>query len=136
MSRSGYSDDGDFDDWARIRWRGAVTSAFKGRRGQAFLRELLTALDALPEKRLIRGDLQDPYDSNCVCSLGAVGRARGMDMERIDPEDHEKVAGYFGIAHALACEIMYENDWHLRETPEARFIRMRAWIVREIKPTP
>lgn len=50
MSRSGYSDDYDFDNWQLIRWRGAVNSAINGRRGQAFLKELLTAIEALPEK--------------------------------------------------------------------------------------
>jgi hypothetical protein len=37
MSRSGYSD--DLENWSLIRWRGAVASAIRGRRGQAFLRE-------------------------------------------------------------------------------------------------
>jgi hypothetical protein len=41
MSRSGYSD--DCDGWALIRWRGAVNSAIKGRRGQQALREIVAA---------------------------------------------------------------------------------------------
>lgn len=32
MSRCGYSD--DYDQWALIRWRGAVESAIRGKRGQ------------------------------------------------------------------------------------------------------
>jgi hypothetical protein len=37
MSRSGYSDDyGDDEPWQLIMWRGAVASAFRGRRGQPF----------------------------------------------------------------------------------------------------
>jgi len=47
MSRSGYSDDCD-DQWSLICWRGAVKSAIRGKRGQAFLKEMLAALDALP----------------------------------------------------------------------------------------
>lgn len=46
MSRSGYSD--DIDNWDLIKWRGQVASAIRGKRGQLFLRELLAALDALP----------------------------------------------------------------------------------------
>jgi len=135
MSRSGYSDDGDFDHWQMIRWRGAVTSAFKGKRGQAFLREMLTALDALPDKKLISHELVQA--DGCVCALGAVGKARSLDMSAIDPEDHETVAGKFNVAHALACEIMWENDrdrayWR-EETPEHRFVRMRAWVASQIK---
>jgi len=133
MSRSGYCDDGDFDNWQMIRWRGAVTSAFKGKRGQAFLREMLAALDALPEKKLISYDLVQP--DGCVCALGAVGKARGTDMSRVDPEDHDGVSGLFGVAHAMACEIMFYNDegsYHY-ETPEQRFVRMRAWVACQIK---
>ncbi len=51
MSRSGYSDDLDQGDLNR--WRGAVASAIRGKRGQSFLRELLASLDAMPRKELI-----------------------------------------------------------------------------------
>lgn len=134
MSRSGYSEDfcGGGSEWSLIRWRGAVNSAIKGKRGQAFLREMLTALDAMPEKRLVDGVLEE---SGQVCALGAVGKARGLDMSNLDPHDRETVAGTFGIADALGAEIMYENDeagfWE--ETPEARFVRIRAWVVLQIR---
>lgn len=52
MSRSGYTDDDD-DPLATGRWRAQVRSAIRGKRGQAFLRELIAALDAMPEKALI-----------------------------------------------------------------------------------
>ena len=106
MSRSGYSE--DCDGWALIRWRGAVTSAIKGVRGQSFLRELLERLDAMPEKRLIAQELVTPDGE--YCALGVVGAARGIDMTTLDPEDRESVARVFGIAPALAAEIVYEND--------------------------
>lgn len=131
MSRSGYSDDCD-DGWAVIRWRGAVASALRGKRGQAFLRETLEALDALPEPKLIPNDLQA---EGAFCTLGAVGRARALPMGDVDPENHDSVAHLFGLPHALACEIMWENDeagrWN--ETPEQRWTRMRAWIAGNIK---
>ena len=131
MSRSGYSDDHD-NDWELIRWRGAVASALRGKRGQAFLHEMLTALDALPEKRLISYELEKDGE---VCAIGAVGRARGIKMEGLDPEDHEGVAATFDVAHAMACEIMFENDEAglYDETPERRFARVRSWIVGELK---
>ena len=134
MSRSGYTDDYD-NDWSHIMWRGAVASAFRGRRGQAFLRELLAALDALPSKRLVENELECGGE---VCTLGAVGRARGIDMNRLDPEDAYGIAGKLDIARAMACEIMYENDkggasyWN-GESPERRFERMREWVVSEIR---
>ena len=123
MSRSGYSD--DCDGWALIRWRGAVASAIRGKHGQAFLREMLAALDAMPEKRLIAGEFEQGGE---VCALGAVGRARQFDMSNIDPEDHDTVAAKFGLPHALACEIMFINDaWH-GKSPELRFADVREWV--------
>lgn len=132
MSRSGYSDDLDPLDLGR--WRGQVASAMRGKRGQAFLRETLAALDAMPEKRLLTSDLERNGD---VCALGAVGRARGIDMSGIDPEDYSKVASTFGIAEQMAQEIVYMNDeafdGYWCKTPEDRFSKMRAWVVSKIK---
>lgn len=106
MSRSGYSD--DCDGWDLIRWRGAVASAIRGKRGQAMLQEMLQALDAMPDKRLVSESLVT--SDGDYCTLGALGRARGMDMGGIGPEDRESVARAFGISEALAAEIMYLND--------------------------
>jgi hypothetical protein len=130
MSRSGYTDDGD-DQWQLIRWRGAVASALRGRRGQAFLNEMLAAMDALPEKKLVVDEIETA--DGAVCAIGAVGRARGVDMKGIDPHDPPQVAGAFGIASALAQEIVYMNDeWFSRKTPGERFALMRTWIKDEI----
>lgn len=125
MSRSGYEDDDD--NWALIRWRGAVNSAMRGRRGQRLLRELRDALDAMPNKRLIAGDLESHGE---VCALGAVGKKRGIDVSRLDPEDSYTVARLFDIADALAREVVYINDEEgpLRETPEHRWQRVRRWV--------
>lgn len=109
MNRSGYTDDFCDDNWALIRWRGAVASAIRGKRGQAFLRELLAALDAMPEKRLGANALREDATGD-YCALGALGAARGMDIESITPDDRSDVADAFGVAEALAAEIMYEND--------------------------
>ena len=106
MSRSGYTEDCEGADLAM--WRGAVASAVRGKRGQAFLAELVTALDAIPEKRLGANALRD--DNGDFCALGTVGNARGLNLAAIDPEDRETVAESFGIATAMAAEIMFEND--------------------------
>ncbi len=131
MSRSGYSD--DYEQWSLIRWRGAVASAIKGKRGQEFLYEMLHALAALPDRKLIAHDLEK---DGAVCALGALGKARGLDMSGVDPEDHEAIAAFFGIPHALACEVMYWNDedWPARhETTEERFARMRQLIENNLR---
>ncbi len=133
MSRSGYGE--DIDHWQLIKWRGAVSSAIKGKRGQAFLKEMLAALDALPRQRLLQNDLIDGTGE--VCAIGAVGLARGVDMSQVDPDWPEQLAGTFGIARALVCEIEYVNDedvpYYKEETPEERFARVRNWVASQIK---
>ncbi len=113
MSRSGYSC--NLIPWDLIRWRGAVNSAMRGRRGQSFLRKLIAALDSLPDKRLISTNFQ----SDCgVCALGAVAQANDLDVADLEPAedaydnevDQDMVAERFGIARALACETMFVND--------------------------
>lgn len=132
MSRSGYIDDCEI--WDLIRWRGAVASAIRGKRGQAFLLEMYRAMEALPERKLIAGELEA---DGAVCAIGAVGKARGIDMSKIDPEDRETVAQVFGIPPTLAAEIVFENDeynyWQ-KEEPEARYQRMRQWVVDNLLP--
>ena len=163
MSRSGY-DDYDADNWALIRWRGAVASAIRGRRGQAFLRELVEALDALPERRLIANAAEVGGD---YCALGAVAARRGLDLRALDAamqdEDRDAVAQMLGIPEALAAEIMWENDWiewAQRETyevvgplrpyesrlrtrwvydptaPSRRWRWMRDWVARNLQGAP
>lgn len=157
MSRSGYTDECD-DNFASIRWRGAVNSAIKGKRGQAFLRELLAALDAMPDKRLAEGDLEVDGD---FCALGVIGKARGIDISNIDTEDYGRLSSVFGISEALAREIMWENDesvdnfkredfelcgpvrpwqmktvWQIVPDPDAqkkRWQYMRSWVQANLK---
>jgi hypothetical protein len=105
MSRSGYSD--DLDNWSLIKWRGRVASAMRGKRGQAFLKEALSALDAMPVKELVSGELEA---EGRFCTLGVVGRARGFDLSKIDTYDHETLGAKFDIASCLSQEIMYIND--------------------------
>ena len=131
MSRSGYSNDLDPRDLAM--WRGQVTSAIGGKRGQAFLRELIEALDGMPEKRLIANVLR-AYGE--VCAIGSVGARRGIDLEALDPHDHEGLASVFGIAHQLVQEIEFMNDdecFGWGASPEDRWKRMRAWAVQNLK---
>lgn len=144
MSRHGYTENEDIGgDWQYIRWRGQVASAFRGARGQAFLRETIEALDALPEKKLASASFAQTAEDGALpglfCTLGAVGRKRGIDMRYLEQmvseeEDVSQDAGAtFGVARAMAAEIMYENDegpWD--ETPEQRWMRMRRYLECEL----
>ncbi len=111
MSRSGYSD--DLEPNQLNVWRGAVASAIRGKRGQAMLKEMLAALDAMPEKALIAHELQNANGDHCA--LGVVGKNRGMALDSIDPDEYEIVAREFGIASALAQEIMFMNDEYISD---------------------
>jgi len=128
MSRSGYSDDCENLNL----WRANVDRSLAGRRGQALLHELIAALDAMPEKRLISQELR--AEAGEVCALGAVGLKRGIDMKDLDPECFEGVAKTFNIPTILAQEIFYQNDErNYRDTPEERWTSMRRWATDHLK---
>ena len=128
MSRSGYSYDYEY----LALYRANVGRAIRGKRGQNLLREMAQALDAMPDKRLVAGDL---VSDEGVCPLGAAGEARGLDMTKLDPECPEEVATAFGVARPLVAEVVFENDEASpgNETPEHRWQRMRAWVGRHLR---
>ena len=156
MSRSGYTDyDGDEDALAMGRWYGRMRSAMRGKRGQQFLRDLIAALDVMPVKRLIAGELRDSDGE--VCAIGSVGVRRGVDMSSLcyseggTPDDGwysdwecdavenaELIASWMDIAPCLALEVMDVNDDHgpRDETPEQRWARVRRWVAKQIRVTP
>lgn len=137
MSRSGYSEDYD-DDLQLGRWRGIIASATRGKRGQKFFRDLVAALDEMPEKRLIKGALEQQGE---VCALGALGKRRGgIDVAGLDRacEDEEwgRLGAVFNVAEQLTQEVMFENDEHNRGfTPEQRWQHVRDWASKQIIPT-
>ena len=138
MSRSGYHEDST--EWSYICWRGAVTSAIRGERGQAFLIGLGQLMDEMPEKKLIK----DSFVNDCgMCTLGVAANALNIQTDDLiikydyfsDDEsevDNKKLAERLNIAEAMAREIQYMNDehgsWLGEETPEKRWRRMREWV--------
>ncbi len=140
MGRSGYTDECE-NLWL---WRGAVLRAMSGKRGQAALRDLATALDKMPEKKLAAHSFQRGGDP---CSWGALALHRGVDMADLEPEvDHEwgaemvdrdLVGSRLDVAPAMAAEVMFMNDegCYGVETPQERWLRMRAWVAKNLKVT-
>lgn len=130
MSRSGYSDDCENLNL----YRATVERAIRGKRGQAFLRELAEAMDAMPEKILISSELIN--DNGDCCAIGVICKARGIDVSGIDYEIPSEVADAIGIAESMAAEIEYLNDddggWYCIETEEKRWTRMRKWVADHI----
>jgi len=127
-------------------WRGAVARAIRGRRGQSFLHELRDAIEEMTNKRLIADELVqaveicgvdgDPLVARVeACALGIVALRRGMDTSKINFEDYDNIHAPFGIANALAREIIWENDESLPhpKTPEERWRKVRWWVEANIK---
>lgn len=165
MSRSGYIEDDGEDVLAMGRWRGAVASAIRGKNGQAFLKELLAALDAMPRRELISQELKVEGQ---FCALGVLGDKRGVPLESLDPEDYEAVASAFKINEKIVQEIVYLNDEHCDDwmwveieicgpmrpwypewgqhtktyrapdpaAPARRWAYMREWVAKQIEATP
>jgi hypothetical protein len=140
MSRSGYSEDYDEDyPNALDLYRNAVACAFKGKRGQAFLHELLGVLDAMPDKKLAANVWVE--SSGAACALGTVAQARGLEQQfsAFDPDDSsaaENAAHLLNIAPAMARELVWINDdsWVQNETDEDRWVHVRAAIKGLIRP--
>jgi hypothetical protein len=115
MSRSGYTDDNDDDPLAQGRWRQAVKRSIEGKRGQSLLRELSEALDAMADKHLYPGSFATADGE--FCALGSLAVRRGTKVDDLIDDygdcDAEQVGQRFGIAKAMAAEIMYLNDEYL-----------------------
>lgn len=128
-------------------YRANTERAIKGKRGQAFLRELEAALLALPEKRLAEGGF---ICAGEVCALAALalhrkcaeGKTRSEALMLIDEElgasdDPGFIAAKMKTSFNLAWEIMYLNDDEYRfgeMTPELRYEAMLKWVRKEIAP--
>lgn len=125
MSRSGYSYDYEHIDL----YRRSVENAIRGRRGQRFLRDLATALDAMPIKSLAKNVLA-PSTSE-VCAIGCVWISRGLQPTEI--EDNDTIAEKLGVASSLVAEIEFLNDEsHPHFTGEQRWVSMRKWVTENL----
>jgi hypothetical protein len=97
----------------------------------------VAALDAMPAKRLVAGEIETTDGE--VCALGSLARVRGLALERDDAHYHNILGDKFDIASQLAQEVMFENDEggpYGGETPERRWERVRKWAGEQIKATP
>lgn len=136
MSRHDYNESlWETNRWKVIRYRGALASAMRGRRGQRFLLEIRQALEAMPDHRLGTGALVSAEGE--VCPIGALGMIRGIDMSRIDPDDPGAVAAAFDVSSKVVAELTYYNDdvWG-DVSPEERWRLMCWWVSEQIRSVP
>lgn len=148
--RIGYSDEEDYPGQFEL-WQANCRRSLKGKSGQAALRRLEAALLALPEKRLIVGELVD--DTGAVCAIGAVAKHEGAltdDMRARGEYDMEQVGVDLGMPRLVAWKIVELNDielvrrelvwiegpyrWpgeqpyiYVQMTPEQRYERVLTW---------
>jgi hypothetical protein len=149
--RIGYSEDEDYPGQFEL-WQANCRRSLQGKAGQTALRELEQALLALPEKRLIAGELENAEGE--VCAIGALVKYRGVEETKADPDcDMEDVGVELGMPRLVAWKVVALNDmeidghyvmlegpiqssWsgggHLQQfvpvTPEERYERVLAWV--------
>lgn len=126
--------EGDGENPIQYAWTGNVERICRGKRGQKILRELVGALLALPERRLIHGYLQKDGE---VCAIGALAKYRGMDLSQYDSgeEGTHEVGNDLGLGYMLKWQIGAENDlycsplhqWTRRITLDVPITDDKAW---------
>lgn len=143
-----FSDGDDWDEWGWLnagRWEHNVRTTFRGKRGQTMLAELEEALVAMPEHRLIFGDIvrptlrciNDEGDLETVveaCAIGAFALHKGItvvDIQRLYSPDDDSTAELgklCGMSYTMAWRIGQENDDWPKLTPEQRWEHIVKWV--------
>lgn len=135
MSRSGYIDACESEQAKYAMWRGQVTSAMRGRRGQRLLRALAASLDAMTDKALVASEEGEIVtEAGDCCTIGSLALAEGWpDAKEVDSTDYQRLASRLDVAECLVREIEHLNDdWSRSETPAERWTRIREWVGRAI----
>lgn len=137
MSRFWEGESDDPLDWGR--YEAAKRATLRGKRSQAFLRELVAALDALPQPELSEGALGDRR-TGCVCVLGAIALAQGDSFDDLAKDNGnwspDDAAKWYSISPTLANEIISANDdWrdgNAVDVRRSRWRHVRAWAVHHL----
>lgn len=128
MTRIGYSDDEEYPGQFDL-WRANVGRSLQGKRGQQALRDLEAALLALPEKRLIAGNLTK---DGMVCTVGALVVARreqaGAPREIVLADLGEEMAPSCACWHA-------KHPYHDNGTCSRCAEKAREWDAAEAAGT-
>lgn len=141
MIRIRYSEDEDFPGQFGL-WQANCVRSLQSKKGQAALRELESALLALPDKRLIEGEMIDADGE--VCPIGALAKYKGRDLlaePHIGAQDEfdgdgemEEIGVELGMPRLVAWKVVFKNDIDLEGvTPESRYAIVLAWVQRQLK---
>lgn len=148
MSRFDEGYDEDFQNQAAL-YQANTRRALKGRKGQAFLKEMEEALVALPMKKLIEGRI---CEAGQVCAMGAFALKRRRDagadikaaldwLEAEDPGEGDATETalfskkHFGVMECLSFEMAWVNDDDngVKQADEDRYERVLKWVRSRIK---
>lgn len=121
----------EFDANAQRRhalWIANSRRELRSKRGQAFLRELLEALEALPQRRLIEGRVAH---DGCTCALGALALKRGVDGGRPPDVVMAELERIYVYAEGRPPEEDEEDEVYIWEWAEHALGAPRhiAWLV-------
>lgn len=116
--RINYTDEEDYPGQFNL-WQANCRRSMRGKAGQQALRELETALLAMPEQELYHGVFVQP--SGEACALGAlmVERkvAEGLSRDEaiavcadVDPDESQEAGERLGIPPMVAWSIVAQND--------------------------
>lgn len=158
MSRFDYSYSDETTENQALLWEANLRRAVEGKRGQKALRELEAALLAMPEKRLIEGDI---CRDGAVCAIGAAAAYRKVQQGKtwkqamtelpqppepdedglIDDDENDVYATMafakreLAIVGVLAWRIAEVNDeWGWSgKSPEDRYRFVLGWVQKQIK---
>jgi len=121
-------------------WKGRVLAAARGKNGRAVLQELKDALLALPEKRLIEGDVITSEGDVCAVGALALHRKRASfpefteqqiveevlkDAGGLDGEETADFGELLGMKWCLSWTIAWANDdYYSQLSDEDRYTKM------------
>lgn len=150
MSRITY---GESDDPVARLWQATKGRVLAGKPGQAFLKNLESALLAMPDRKIVSGVW---IENGEVCSLAALDVHRRMAngmcwdharllVEHLVEEEwttfvdddlalYDYLPKYLHTSWTMAWEVMEKNDEQFEScTPADRWAAMLRWVQSEIK---
>jgi hypothetical protein len=125
VSRFEYDGDGE-EAMPYGLWQANLTRALGGRKGQAALAEMETALLALPEPKLIEGHLAV---DGAVCAVGALVAKRRAEREGIDLQ-----AVIDAMAAGVRCQCGHGRDKHAEDGCAGKGWQDRSCYCRTYEP--
>jgi len=132
-------------------WQSMYQRSTRGKKGQRNLHDFIAALDAMPEKRLIRdAEVEKLYDEEKdeyvvvgVCAVACFAAAKGGDARYFGEEDDSDIFSTaelgksYGLSWTMAWEMARANDGTFAGlTPQERWQAMRDWAVSLLQPLP